>query len=245
MGETVRGTILVARREIAAYFNTLWGYVVVATLLLADGLLFNVYALGPTPKLSSQVLEAFFQFSSGVTMIAAVLLTMRLFAEERQTGTIVLLESAPLPEGAVAFGKYLSALVFLCLMVAITIYMPALIFLVGKVSFGHIFAGYLGLVLLASASVALGGLASSLSKNQVVAGVLGGLFVVVLLLMWLLARETEPPFKSVFEYMSLWDRHFRPFMGGRIETESIVYYLSVTALALFGTTRVLAWRRNR
>jgi ABC-2 type transport system permease protein len=108
MAETVSGTLLIARRELAAYFNTIWGYVVVAVLLLLDGVLFNVYAMGSAPKLSSQVLQGFFYFSSGVTIVAAVLLTIRLFAEERQTGTMTLLDGAPLTEGAVVVGKFSS-----------------------------------------------------------------------------------------------------------------------------------------
>ena len=245
MAETVAGTLLIARRELAAYFNTIWGYVVVAALLLIDGVFFNVFALGSTPKLSGQVLAAFFQFSSGVTMTAAVLLTIRLFAEERQTGTMTLLDGAPLTEGAVVVGKFLSAFAFLAVMVLLTAYMPALILLEGKVSLGQICAGYLGLLSLGAAAVALGALGSALTKSQVVAAVLGGALVVALLLMWMLARVSQAPFSSLFEYLSLWDRHFRPFMTGHVETESLVYYATVTVLGLFGTTQVLAWRRRR
>ncbi len=245
MAETLSGTLLIARRELGAYFNTIWGYVVVSVLLLIDGVFFNAFAMGSAPKLSSQVLHDFFNYSSGVTMIAAVLLTIRLFAEERQTGTMTLLDGAPLTEGAVVVGKFLSAFAFLVVMVLLTAYMPALVLLLGKVSFGQICAGYLGLLSLGAAALALGAFASALTKSQVVAGVLGGALVVALLLMWMLARVTEAPFSSIFEYVSFWDRHFKPFMSGHVETESLVFYATVTALGLFGTTQVLAWRRRR
>jgi ABC-2 type transport system permease protein len=113
------------------------------------------------------------------------------------------------------------------------------------VSVGQICAGYLGLLSLGAAALALGSLASALTRSQVVAGILGGALVVALILMWMLARVSEAPFASIFEYLSFWDRHFRPFMTGHVETESLVYYASVTVLGLFGTTQVLAWRRRR
>jgi ABC-2 type transport system permease protein len=157
---------------------------------------------------------------------------------------MVLLEGAPIEGGAVVFGKYLSALIFLCGMILVTIYMPLMVLVNGKVSFGHLAAGYLGLVLLGSSAVAIGTLSSSLTQNQVVAGVVGGVVLVTMLLMWKLAQVADPPLAALFSYMALWDHHFRPFMEGRIPTESVVYHLSLTALFLLLTARVQAWRRS-
>lgn len=241
----LRGTMLIAQRELGAYFNTAWGYVVIAALLLADGLLFNAYALGAGAQYSTDVLEKFFEFSSGVTMIAAIFLTIRLFAEERATGTMVLLDGAPIGNTAVVLGKFVSALVFLGGLVLFTAYMPLLILVNGKVSLGHIFAGYLGLIFLGATCVSMGAFASALTRNQVVAGVIGGVTLVTLILMWKLAQVSEPPFRDLFEYLSLWDRHFRPFMQGRIQSETLVYYTTVTTLFLLLTTRVQAWRRSQ
>ena len=96
-----------------------------------DGVLFNVYAMGSAPKLPSQVLQGFFYFSSGVTIVAALLLTIRLFAEDLQTVTMTLLDGAPLTEGAVVAGKFLSAFAFLAVVGPLTAYMPALTLPVG------------------------------------------------------------------------------------------------------------------
>ena len=85
----------------------------------------------------------------------------------------------------------------------------------------------------------------SLWQGSWIAGLLVGAVVWGLILMWMLARVSEAPFASIFEYLSFWDRHFRPFMTGHVETESLVYYATVTVLGLFGTTQVLAWRRRR
>ena len=81
---------LVTVRELGAYFRSYMGYIILAVVLLVDGLLFNVYALGGGSKFSAEVLRQFFYFSSGTTMIASIFLTMRLLAEERQMGTMVL-----------------------------------------------------------------------------------------------------------------------------------------------------------
>jgi ABC-2 type transport system permease protein len=245
MDQTLRGIWIVARRDLAAYFHSAWGWVIVAAVLFLNGLLFNAFALGDRPRYSHEVLELFFYFSSGTTMVAAIFLTMRLIAEERQTGTDVLLEGAPLRDGAIVAGKYLSAMVFLTLLIALSVYMPALIFVNGKVGIGHIAAGYVGLLGIGSAAVAMGTFGSSLAKSQVVAAVVGGAILVALLVCWLLARVTGPPFAAIFEHMSLFDRHFRPFMQGRIQSDALVYYGSLTLLFLFATTRVLSWRRWR
>ena len=245
MERTFRGALLVARRDLSAYVNSIWGWIIVAAVLFLNGLMFNAFAMGDVPRYSHEVLEQFFFFSSGTTMIAAVFLTMRLIAEERQTGTDVLLEGAPLPDGAIVAGKYLSAMAFLTLLILLSLYMPALIFVNGKVGIPHIFAGYVGLLALGSAVVAIGTFGSSLARSQVVAAVVAGAIVVGLLICWLLARVTGPPFSEVLAYMSLFDRHFRPFMQGRVQTEALVYYGSLTFLFLYVTTRVLTWRRWR
>ncbi|MCB9760214.1 MAG: ABC transporter permease subunit [Alphaproteobacteria bacterium] len=239
------GLLLVARRELGAYLNTAWGYVVVAAVLVVDGLLFNAFAMGSTARYSSDVLEDFFYFSFGTTVIAAVLLTMRLIAEERQTGTIVLMDASPLTDWQVVGGKFLSALTFLGGMTLLTAYMPALIMVNGKVSVGHILAGYAGLLLVGSASAAIGTFGSALARSQMVAAIISGVMVLFMLVSWLLARVTDPPLDDIFSYLSLFDRHFQPFMRGRINVEDVIFYLSVTFVFLLLSTRVLSARRWR
>ena len=92
----MKPVLLLARREIATYVNTWWGLAIMAVVLLIDGLLFNAFAMSEKARYSADVLEDFFYFASGTTMVAGVLLTMRLLAEERQTGTMVLLLTAPI-----------------------------------------------------------------------------------------------------------------------------------------------------
>lgn len=240
----MRSILLLARREIAAYLHTAWGYAILASVLVIDGLMFNAYAMSDKARYSAEVLEDFFYFSSGTTMIAGLLLTMRLIAEERQTGTLVVLETAPISERQVVVGKYLGAMGFLSLVTALTIYMPILIQVNGKVSWAQIGAGYLGLFSIGAAVVAVGTFGSAVAKNQLLAAVIGGALTVLLLLGWLLGRIVDPPFSGLLEYVALFDRHFQPFMRGRINTESLVFYGSVAFGFLMLSVRVLEARRR-
>jgi ABC-2 type transport system permease protein len=235
--------ILVARRELGSYLNTVWGWSILAFVLLIDGLLFNAFAVSNTARFSSDVLEDFFYFSSGTTMIAGILLTIRVIAEERQTGTLVLLQKAPISEGQIVFGKFLGAFGFLSLVTLLTVYMPLLIFVNGKVSWAQIGAGYLGLIVLGGTTIAIGTFGSAISRNQLLAGVVGGGLLVVMLLGWMLGRVADEPFSDVLSYMAIFDRHFQPFMRGRINTESLVYFGSVSFAFLLLATRALGARR--
>nr|WP_217441796.1 MULTISPECIES: ABC transporter permease [unclassified Myxococcus] len=237
--------MLIARRELSGYLRTLSGYVVIAVILALNGLFFNAYALGGASKRSAEVLSQFFYYSSGFTIVASVFISMRLLAEERQTGTLPLLYSSPLRDRDIVLGKFLAGLAFLSLYVLCTLYMPVLVLVNGKVSFGHVAAGYLGLLLLGSASLAVGTFGSALARNQLLAAITSAVMLVALILCWLLARITEQPLSDVFSAMSLWNQHFPPFQSGLIHVRDVVYYLVVTYVALFAATRVLEARRWR
>ena len=241
----MREMLLVARRELGAYFNSLLGYVVVAAVLALDGLLFNAFAVTDKARLSTDVVESFFYGTWGVTVTAAILLTMRLLAEERQTGTMVLLDASPLSEWQIVVGKYLSAVTVLAVMIALTLPMPALIMVNGKISGGHLVAGYLGLMLAASAVAALGTFASSLANSQLAAAVVAGGTVVFLIALWYVAKLSEPPLDALFAYTAIFSRHFQPFMKGQVPTESVVYHVALVFLFLTLAIRVMATRRWR
>ncbi len=236
---------LVMKRELAAYFRSYMGYVILAVILLVDGILFNVYAIGGGAKYSAEVLRQFFYFSSGTTMIAGLFLTMRLFAEERQMGTMVLYTTSPVKDTQVVLGKFLSAFVFLCLLTLLTLYMPLLIFVNGKISAGHIAGGYLGLICLGAASLSIGMFGSALARSQIIAVIVGAGILVSVLLFWLLASVTEPPLSGIIGYLALHNKHFLPFMKGSVNTRDIVYYGTVTYFFLLLSTRVIEARRWR
>jgi len=235
--------LLIARRELGAYFATRSGYLILAGHLLLTGLLFNVYALGAQPKLSQQALEDFFYFASGMAMVTAVLLAMRLIAEERQLQTLVLLRTAPITERQLVWGKYLSCLAFFSLTLLASLYLPALILVHGKVSLLQIAVGYLGLLLLGSACIAITLLASAWSGSQVMAGAVGGLIVTLLLVLWLLGSVTEPPLRGLLDYLALHNLHFRTFQRGILNLRDVIFYAGVTAVSLEAAVASLdAWR---
>jgi len=241
----MRAIWLIARRELASYLRTLSGYVIIALVLFLLSLAFNALIITNGEQRSSEVLSDYFRWASFFTVVVGLLLSMRLLAEEQQSGTVALLYSSPVREVEVVMGKYLSALAFLALFLATTLFMPGLIMVHGKISFGHLFAGYLGLLLIGSASIAIGTFGSALAKSQVVAIIVGGVLAVALTMTWMLASKTERPLSDVLSAMALWNQHYTPFMAGIIHVRDIVYYLVVTYLGLFASTRVLEARRWR
>lgn len=236
---------LIARRELQSYLRSWTGYVIIAAVLAVDGLLFNAYALGGVDKRSAEVLSLFFYFSSGTTMIASVFISMRLLAEERQTGTLSLLYSSPIRDGEIVAGKFLSALGFLGILTLATLYMPLMIFVHGKISWGHVFGGYLGLMLLGSACLAIGTFGSALARTQVLAAIGSGCMVVALLVAWLIGQKTERPLSEIFTNLALHGVHFQAFQSGIVHLRDVVYYGAVTYVFLFAATRVLEARRWR
>ena len=235
--------LLVAGRELRAYFSTWMGYVICAAALFIEGLLFNAYAVGNQPKVSAEVLADYFYFASGMTLVAGVFLAMRLLAEEKQNGTIVLFYTSPISERQIVYGKFLSALGFSLIIQLLSLYMPGLVFLVGKVSLGHLAAGYLMLALLGACAISISLFASAISPNQLVAGVTGALFLVTFLILWMVADVVSPPLKELFGYLAIHNRHFIPFSQGIVHTRDVIYYGSVVVFFLECSVRALEARR--
>ena len=225
-------SLLIARRELLGYLRSPLGAVIVAGALLIDGTYF--YWKGLTEKLlSAVVLQEFFYGASGPTMIAGVLLTMRLVAEERQTGTMTLLNTAPIHDREIIAGKFLAAFAVLAVMTLLTLYMPLLIFVNGKVSVGHIVVGYVGLF------------SSTLSRSQVVAGIVAAVIMAMLVLLWVVAKAVDPPVNEFLNALALHHENFRTFMVGTFQLDRVVYYLAVTWFFLLAATKMLEARRWR
>jgi ABC-2 type transport system permease protein len=237
-------TLLIARRELFAYLRSPLGSAIIAGALLVDGIWF--YWSGLTRKLvSAEVLQEFFYGASGPTMAAGLLLSMRLLAEERQTGTFTLLNTAPIQNRNIVLGKFLSAFGVITLMLLISVYMPLLIFVHGKVSVGHIVVGYIGLLLLGAASTAIGLFASALARSQVIAIIVSAAILAPLLLLWVVARAVDPPLNRFLSALALHHENFRPFMMGTLELGRVVYYVMVTYFFLLAAIKVLEARRWR
>jgi ABC-2 type transport system permease protein len=237
-------TWLIARRELKAYLRTWTGYIIVAAILLVDGLFFNALCM-TGEKRSADVLKDFFYYTSGCTMVASIFLSMRLVAEERQTGTLVLLTSSPVHDREIILGKFLSAFIFLAGMILLTGFMPLLILVNGKLTIGQILAGYLGILLYGAASLAIGTFASTLTKSQLLAVIISAVMMTAMVLLWMLALITERPLNDLFQALAIWQRHQAPFHVGVIHLRDVVYYLALSYFALYASIRVLEARRWR
>ncbi|MCA9618245.1 MAG: ABC transporter permease [Myxococcales bacterium] len=241
------GAWLIAERELRALFRSPIGYVAAAAALLIDGVWFMARALGDQgdKRLSAQVLAEFFNGVSGVTMIVAIALSMRLIAHEQEHGTLILLKTSPITDRAVVAGKFLAVFLVLTGITALTAYMPALIFVHGRVSVGHIVTGYFGILLLGAATASVGLFASALAKNQVIAAMLGAVVMGVMLLWWLLAKMTQPPISDFLEGLAIHHLRMRDFMTGVLRLENVVYYVLVAFFFLLAATKTLEARRWR
>lgn len=240
------GTVsIVFRRELAEYVRSALGYVVVAAVLLLAGLLFYAQALGPAAgeRLSGEVLAQFFYTMSGLVAIAAVVLSIRLIAEERQAGTLVLLNTSPVREWEVVLGKFLSALAFLGAITMVSFYLPLLVIVNGKVSLGQVFVGYLGLLLIGSACLAIGLFATSLTRHQLVAAVVGSALTGTMFLFWQLSLVLDPPLSRVFAGLAIHARHFQGFQVGILHVRDVVYYLAVTYFFLLLAIKTMEVKR--
>jgi ABC-2 type transport system permease protein len=179
-----------------------------------------------------------------VLIFIAPLLTMRLLADEQKTGTLEILLTAPVRDWEVVLGKYFAAMGLFLLMLVATLYYPFILWRIGgNPDWGPILSGYLGLILLSSAMIAIGTLTSAVTENQIVAAVLG---FGVLLLLWLIesARNVAPGAGEILAYLAL-PAHYDDFASGAINLDDVVYYVSMTVGSLFLATRILETRRYR
>ncbi len=234
----MRNAWIIARRELYAYFVSPIAYLVAAAFLLLCGIFF----IAGVTSWQDAMLQSMLGSLSIVLIFVAPILTMRLLSREHDQGTIELLLTAPVRDWEVVAGKYLASWLYFLGMIAVTaLYLPVLA-LYGNPDLGTIGAGYLGLVLLGGALLALGVLASALTRNQVVAAVIGVGASVGLWLLDLLGGLLSRGARSVIAYLSP-SSHYFNFVDGIIDTRDLVYYFSATFVFLFLATRVLQSRR--
>lgn len=236
--------LAITRRDLSALFVSPVGWVVAALFVfLVSGFGFIVTVLAG----QQATMDGVFGVITNFLMVVLIpVVTMRVFAEERGRGTLELLLTAPVRDWEVTVAKWLAAFLFYVLLLATTlVYVAILRWYEVRLDLGLIGATYLGLLLVGGAAVAIGVLASSLTRNQIVAFFIA---MVVLLVVWyagyLIGFFIAPPANLFFEYVGGFNR-FQSFMLGQAALRDVVYFLTVIAGALFLTTRVLASRRWR
>ena len=239
----MRAISIIYRREIGAYLRSPFAWVIAALCLLVDGIFFQGWVMRGE-QLSAVVLERYFSFSSGVAMFAGVLLSFRLLAEERQTGSMVLLNTSPVRDSEIVIGKFLAAATFLLILLLLSIYMPLLIKVRGKITSSQIVVGYFGLLLLGSATLSVGLFASSMVKNQLLAAIIATVIIVVMVFLFQFAKTLEGTVRDVLQELDLWWIHFQNgFMKGVLNLKDIIYYLAVTYFFLLLGVKTLEAKR--
>lgn len=257
----MRNILAIASKDIRSYFVSPIAYVVMTGFLLLGGWFFfnllanfnfmlQIYSAMRNPEalaqlnLNRMVIAPLLHNLSVVLVILVPVITMRAFAEEKRTGTYELLMTSPLSVTEVVVGKFLGAFVFVFVMLLLTAIYPAILLAYGNPEVGVMLGGFLGLLLLATAFLSVGLLTSSLTENQIIAAVS---CLVALLLLYVISWPAETSGETlgaILRYLSLTD-HFGEMVKGVIDTKDLVYFASVTALALFLTHRSvesLRWR---
>lgn len=239
----MRATSIIYRRELGAYLRSPFSWVAAALCLLAMGILFQAHAMAGE-QLSAMVLERFFWASSGVVMFIAVILSFRIIAEERQTHSLVLLNTSPVRDREIVAGKFLAALTFLTLILALSFYMPLLIKVNGKITFAQVMVGYFGLWLLGAAVLAIGVFASALAKNQLIAALLAATITVLLVILFPFAKRLDAPVRDVLQELDLWWIHFQNgFMRGVLNLKDVIFYVAVIYFFLLLSVKALEAKR--
>ncbi len=230
----------IAQRELKAYFVSPVAYVVAALFMLISGYLFSLI-LYHSREAS---MRGLFSNLNVVFLLITPALTMRLLAEERQRGTIEMLMTSPVTDLQIVLGKYLSSLLYLAFLLALTVIFPLTLAWLGQPDWMTLLTGYLAIYLLGASFMAIGLLTSSWTNNQVIAAV--ATFALSLLI-WLLPSASAivgQPLGQVFEYVSLL-QHQENLLRGVIDTSDVIYYLSFIVGSLFLTIRsveVYRWR---
>jgi ABC-2 type transport system permease protein len=232
-------------KEFRLYFGSWMAYALLAGWALIGGYVFQQTVM-TAARYNQFSLIPVYQLLIVILIFITPLLTMRLLAEERNTGTIELLFTSALTEWQVALGKFCGAFSFFGVMLLLTLHFPLFALRYGSIDTGPVWGSYIALLCVGGAAIAFGLFCSSLTESQVVAGFLtfGGL-----LLSWLLASLSAPELSGVpwAVFLAQWSiyAHFENLMKGAVDSKDIIFFLSVIVLFLFATVRVLESRKWR
>ena len=236
----MRNVAALTWREINSAFFSPLAYVVLTIFLFFSGFFF--YLIAESSREAS--MAGTIGIISFLFLVAAPFLTMRLLSEEYRSGTIETLMTAPVGDGEVILGKFFGALAFFVFMLLPTLIYVLILRVLGRPDLGPILAAYAGLFLMGCQFLALGLFCSALTRNQIVAGVMA---LVMLLVIWVLGAVGDRmtgPFAPILRYVGTLE-HVRSFSAGRIAFRDVFYFASVTCLWLFLAVRVLESKRWR
>lgn len=246
------------RKEISSYFRSPIAYGVMGFFALITGYFFYVATVSFLQRammstmqgqsvpmdVDEWVIRNLMGNISVIGLFLIPMITMRLFAEEKRSGTIELLVTSPLRDWEIILGKWLAAMALYICMLAISVLNIVFLFAYGNPDWRVVSVGYLGLILQGACLLAIGTFISTCTKNQIVAGVAGfGVLLLLWVLDWVSSFESSTLYK-VIAYFSV-TSHFDTFSRGVIDLKDTTYYVSMTVLGLFLTGRSLESMRWR
>lgn len=254
----MRNVWIVCQKELRSYFASPVAYLLLLMFALIFGFFFwnalgSFVVYGMEMQMSGQnfpmsineeIIRPLLSNVSVIGLFFIPLITMRLFAEEKRTGTIELLATSPVRDIEIIVGKWLAAMGLYACMLLFTAINFAFLFRYGNPDWKPLAIGYLGLLLQAGGMLALGEFISTLTRNQIIAG--AATFGACLLLWvsgWVSGYDTST-WATVLSYLSI-VTHFESFGKGVIESKDAVYYLTFIFLGLFFTARSLESMRWR
>lgn len=254
----MRNIWIICRKELGSYFVSPIAYILLLIFAIIVGYMFwNILGIFVIEGMEMQMRGQMMPMNINEQVIRPVLsnvgiiglffiplITMRLFAEEKRTGTIELLATSPVRDVEIIIGKWLAATILYACLLLFTAVNFAFLFKYGNPDWKPLAINYLGLLLEAAGLLAIGTFISSLTKNQIVAGaVTFGVCLLLLIFGWVSAYETAT-WARVLSYMSL-ATHMESFEKGVLDSKDAIFYLTVIFLGLFFTARSmesLRWR---
>ncbi len=254
----MRNVLIIWRKEMRSYFVSPVAYLLLAMFAVIFGFFFwNILGYFVFTGMESQMRGEMFPMNLNEQVIRPLLsnvgviglffipmITMRLFSEEKRSGTIELLVTSPIRDGEIILGKWLAALTLYGVLLLLTALNFIFLFKYGNPDWKPLAIGYLGLLLQAGALLAIGMFISTLTKNQIIAGAATfGVCLLLWVLEWVSGYETST-WASVLSYMSV-VTHSGSFSKGLLDSKDAVYYLTLTFLGIFFTARSLESLRWR
>jgi len=217
------------KREFRAYFISPIAYIVIAIFLILTGwFFFSTFFLYGQAELRN-----FFALLPIIFSFIVPALTMRLFSEEFNIGSYEILATLPVTHRDIVVGKFLAAVAFVAIMLAPTISYAVSITFIGDLDWGPVFGGYLGALLLGASFSAVGLFASALTRNQIIAFIIGMIICFALTIINKLLYFLPERMLGFFEYIGA-DYHFENVSKGIIDSRDIVYFLGLIFIALYG-----------
>lgn len=244
----MKGTLTIARREFRSYFDAPLAYVVICLGLFLLGVFFFQIKGNFWEADRASLQQMFAQVPRGLSFLVVPVITMRLVAEERRSGTLEMLITLPVRDYEVILGKFLGAWGLVLVLILSTTLYPIAIFEfpwhLGALDAGPVVTGYLGLIVYSAAAVSIGLLISSLTESQVIAAFIT--FIVLFVLHMLGAGLTLEFLPAKAEYVAAFisfDSRLLPFVRGLIHPRDVIYFLSITAGCLIAAFWALERRK--